>query len=90
MVRYGGGDVTNWPGVRIDYRIQKRAGGTVTFYSLNGTSGAVSNCGNGMSHSSNNNINQVYGKSQHGVAGCSLASQMDEVCGYQWTCDAEF
>ena len=90
MVRYGGGDVTNWPGIRMDYRTPKRAAGTVTFYSLNGTSGAVSDCGNGMSHSSNKTVNQLQGKSNNGVAGCSVDTAFDEVCGFQWTCDAEF
>ena len=90
MVRYGGGDVTNWPDIGMHYQVEKISNGTVTFYSLNGTSGAVSNCGNGMSHSSNVNVNVLYGKSTKGVAGCSLSGSMDEVCGFQWTCDAEF
>tara|TARA_R100000700_G_scaffold38763_1_gene50489 strand:- start:284 stop:1426 length:1143 start_codon:yes stop_codon:yes gene_type:complete len=75
--------------VQIRYPVELRGEPTATVYSLNGTSGAVSDCGTGYSHGSDDS--GCFFNGTDGTSGLSkiTGTSGDSMIGFHFTADAE-
>jgi len=74
----------------ITFPVEMRTATTVVLYSLNGTSGAVSDCATGFSHSSNVTGSAFSGTDgTHGLSKLNLGTAKDDIVGFHYTAEAE-
>ena len=74
----------------VKFPVEMRDNTTTVVYSLNGTSGAVSDCGTGFSHSSNVTGSSFSGTDgPSGLAKLTLGTATNDIVGFHYTADAE-
>ncbi len=74
----------------ITFPVEMRNDTTVVLYSLNGTSGAVSDCGTGFGHDSDVTGSAFSGTDgAHGLSKLNLGTAKDDIVGFHYTASAE-
>jgi len=86
--RHGGSGVSN-RAICIEYATEMRAVPSITSYSLVGTSGAISDCGTGFSHSADRTVSGYAGVGTKRMGGYSVTSGFDAVQASHIVAEAE-
>ena len=87
--RMGAGEIVSNRAVQIQFPVDMRGAPAVTAYSLNGTSGAISDCGTGYSHVSDDTGAAFNGTDGNRGISKLQGNDSDSMIGFHFTADAE-